>query len=71
MKRQWMTLFLCLTVFMHSVLPVLAATMEEIEEVGVSANVPQSRLVVKEEEEIYAWRQNEASDTLKKFYQAE
>ena len=54
MKRQWMTLFLCLTVFMHSVLPVLAATMEEIEEVGVSANVPQSRLVVKEEEEIYA-----------------
>ena len=65
MKRQWMTLFLCLTVFMHSVLPVLAATMEEIEEVGVSANVPQSRLVVKEEEEIYAWRQNEASDTLK------
>lgn len=66
MKRQWMTLFLCLTVFMHSVLPVLAATMEEIEEVGVSANVPQSRLVVKEEEEIYAWRQNEASDTLKK-----
>lgn len=69
MKRQWITLLLCTIVFIYGMLPVYAVAAatatETMEEANVSANVPQSRLVVKEEEEVLAWRQNEISDALR------